>query len=86
VRRDSVIGTRNEQLRDKSSSPGNVKNFLHVAQTGSGAHLAFYPMGIGSFSPEMKRPGREADNSPPTSAEDKKMWIYTSTPTYAFMV
>jgi hypothetical protein len=27
----------------------------------------------------------EADHSPPTSAEVKQMWIYTSTPTYAFM-
>jgi hypothetical protein len=25
-------------------------------------------------------PGREADHSPPTSAEIKKIWIYTSTP------
>jgi hypothetical protein len=38
----------------------------------------------GSF-PGVKRPGREADHSPPTSAEVKKMWIYTSTPPYAFM-
>jgi hypothetical protein len=38
----------------------------------------------GSFS-EVKRPGREADHSPLTSAEVKKMWIYTSTPPYAFM-
>jgi hypothetical protein len=29
--------------------------------------------------------GRGADHSPPTSAEVKKMWIYTSTPPYAFM-
>jgi hypothetical protein len=35
--------------------------------------------------PGVKRPGREADHSPP-SAEVKKMWIYTSTPPYAFMV
>jgi hypothetical protein len=28
---------------------------------------------------------READHSPRTSAEVKKMWIYTSTPPYAFM-
>jgi hypothetical protein len=35
--------------------------------------------------PGIKRPGREADHSPPTSAEVKKMWIYTSTPPYAFM-
>jgi hypothetical protein len=32
------------------------------------------------------RPGREADHSPPTSAEVKKMCMYTSTPSYAFMV
>jgi hypothetical protein len=35
--------------------------------------------------PGVKRPGREADHSPSTSAEVKKMWIYTSTPPYAFM-
>jgi hypothetical protein len=33
----------------------------------------------------VKWQGRKADHSPPTSAEVKKMWIYTSTPTYAFM-
>jgi hypothetical protein len=39
-----------------------------------------YPVGTeGSF------PGGEADHSPPASAEAKKMWIYTSTPPYAFM-
>jgi hypothetical protein len=27
----------------------------------------------------------EADHSTPDSAEVKKMWIYTSTPQYAFM-
>jgi hypothetical protein len=35
--------------------------------------------------PGVKRQGREADHSPPTSAEVKKMWIYASTPPYAFM-
>jgi hypothetical protein len=34
---------------------------------------------------EVKRPGREADHSLPTSAEVKKMRIYTSTTPYAFM-
>jgi hypothetical protein len=34
---------------------------------------------------QIKRPGREVYHSPPTSAEVKKMWIYTSTPPYAFM-
>jgi hypothetical protein len=40
----------------------------------------------GLFPPGAKRPVREADHSPPASAEVKKMWIYTSTPPYAFMV
>jgi hypothetical protein len=31
------------------------------------------------FSAGVKRPGREVNHSPPTSAEVKKMWIYTST-------
>jgi hypothetical protein len=39
----------------------------------------------GALSPGVKRPGCEADHSAPTSAEVKKMWIYTSTPPYAFM-
>jgi hypothetical protein len=39
----------------------------------------------GALSPGVKRPGRKADHSPPTRAEVKKTWIYTSTPPYAFM-
>jgi hypothetical protein len=39
----------------------------------------------GALYPGVKRPGREADHSPPTSAEVKKTQIYTSTPPYAFM-
>jgi hypothetical protein len=39
----------------------------------------------GALSPGVKRPGREADHSPPASAEAKKMWIYTSTPPCTFM-
>jgi hypothetical protein len=35
--------------------------------------------------PGVKRPVRDAEHSPPTSAEVKKTWIYTSTPLYAFM-
>jgi hypothetical protein len=63
-----------------------VKNFLfHVVHTSSGAHPASYPVGTGGFSPGVKQLEREADHSPPTSAEVKKMWIYTSTPPYAFM-
>jgi hypothetical protein len=69
--------------RSRCSSPHRVKNFslLLVVQTCCGAHPASYPMGTG-----VKRPGREADHSPPANAEVKKMWIYTSTLPYAFKV
>jgi hypothetical protein len=60
-------------------------SLLHLLQTGFGVHPTSYTMGTGGSFPAVKRPGREADHSPPTSAEVKKMWIYTSTPPYAFM-
>jgi hypothetical protein len=41
--------------------------FAHV-QTGPGAHPASCTMGTGYF-PGVKRPGRGADHSPPSSAE-----------------
>jgi hypothetical protein len=54
----------------RGSSPGRIKNFLPVVQTGSGAHPASFSMGNrGSF------PGDKADYSPPTSAEVKITWI-----------
>jgi hypothetical protein len=40
---------------------------------------------LGSLSLRVKRPGHETDHSTSTSAEVKKMWVYTSTPPYAFM-
>jgi hypothetical protein len=45
-------------------------------------HIQYVP---GDISPGVKRPGREADHSPPTTVEVKKMWIYTYTSPYAFM-
>jgi hypothetical protein len=39
-----------------------------------------------ALSPSLKRPGREADHSLPSSADIKNTWSYTSTPSYAFMV
>jgi hypothetical protein len=38
----------------------------------------------GALSQGAKQQGREADHSPPTSAEVKKTWSYTSTPTVSF--
>jgi hypothetical protein len=37
-------------------------------QNGSGANPASYPMGTRDLSLGLKRPGREADHSPPSSA------------------
>jgi hypothetical protein len=34
---------------------------------------------------EVKRPGLEADHSPPATAKFKSTWIYTSTSPYIFM-
>jgi hypothetical protein len=40
-------------------------------------------MGTGYF-PGVKRPGSGADHPPPSSAEVRKEWSYTSTPLWAF--
>jgi hypothetical protein len=37
------------------------------------------------FSLGIKRPGREADHSPPSSTEDNNAWSYSSVPQYVFM-
>jgi hypothetical protein len=47
--------------------PVGVRFFAHV-QTGPGAHPAFCTVGTGSF-PGVKRPGRDADHPPPSTAE-----------------
>jgi hypothetical protein len=39
----------------------------------------------GALSLGVKRPGGEANHSPPSSAEVKNAWSYTSTPQYVFM-
>jgi len=38
------------------------------------------------FFPRVKWPGCEADPSPPSSAEVKRVWSYTSTLPYVSMV
>jgi hypothetical protein len=67
--------------------PAETGNFSlhHRVQNGSGAQPAFYPMGTRDFLPGVKRPEREAEDSPPSGAEVKNVWSYTSTPQYVFM-
>jgi hypothetical protein len=60
---DRAIGVR---------SPAGAKDFSSIlcVQTGSWAHPASFPMGTGDPFPGGKaRPGRDADHSPPSSAE-----------------
>jgi hypothetical protein len=76
---------RTGRRRGLSSSPVKVKNFLHIVQTGSGAHTASYPLDSGSNSLKVNQPGREAAHSHPTSAEVRKMYVYKSISAYALM-
>jgi hypothetical protein len=68
-----------ELLRPRgwSLNPGRVKNFLSSKLSRPALRSTQPPI---QWVPGVKRPGREVDHSPPTSAEVKKMWIYTSTP------
>jgi hypothetical protein len=63
-------------------SPGRVRNCLF--STSCRLALGFtqppIPWVPGDLSPWVKRQGCEADHLPPTSAEVKTLWIYTSTP------
>jgi hypothetical protein len=73
--------------RGRSSSPVRGKNF-HFSMSSRQAMGPNQPpiqWVLGALSPEVKRPGREADHSPPTSAVVKKRWVYTSTPPYISM-
>jgi hypothetical protein len=64
------------------------KNFLFYTASRPvlGPPSASYPKCTGASYRGIKRPGLEADFSTRTSAEVNKMWSYTSTPPYAFMV
>jgi hypothetical protein len=68
------------QPKGQSSSPGRVKNFLFCTSSRPALGPTQPPIQRvpGAVSSRVKRPEREVDHSPPTSAEVKKMWIYKS--------
>jgi hypothetical protein len=88
--RSSVLGTTIGYGLDdrwgRNSSASKVKNsyLLHVgpALGPTKPPIQWVPEALSSG---VKRPGHEADHSPPNSTEVKKTWVYTSTPTHAFM-
>jgi hypothetical protein len=62
-------------LDGRGSIPTEAEDFSSTlcVQTGSGAHPASYTLGTGGSFPGGKaRPRRDADHSPPPSAEVKK--------------
>jgi hypothetical protein len=82
--RDSVIGVATsygpgDQGFGVRVPVGDELSVHHFVQTGSEVHPTSYLMGTGGFSPGVKRSVREAEHSPPASAEVMKMWAYTYT-------
>jgi hypothetical protein len=71
-------------LDDRGSSvrfPVGAGNFLFITVSRAALGPTQPPIQWvpGALSLGVKRPGREADHSPPSSAEVKKVWSYTST-------
>ena len=63
----------------RGSNPGGGGGFSAPVQTGPGAQPASYTMDTASI-PGVKRPGRGADHTPPSSAEVKErveLFIYS---------
>jgi hypothetical protein len=59
-------------LDDRGSIPDGQRIFLLAPASGSRAHPAFYTVGtVGPFPGGKTWPGRDADHSPPSSAEVK---------------
>jgi hypothetical protein len=74
--------------RDQSSGPGRVKNFNFSISSRSALGSTQPPikrLPADYFPPGVKRQGREADHSPPSSDEVKKTRAYISTPPYVSM-
>jgi hypothetical protein len=84
--RDSSVGMLPDYGLDGRGSrvrfPAGVGNFSlhHRVQNGLGPTQPSIQWVQGAFSLGVKRPGHEADHSPPSSAEVKNAWNYTSTP------
>jgi hypothetical protein len=77
--RDSSVGIATRLRTGRSGFvglvPGGAGNssFRHYVQTGPEAHPVSYPIGTGgALSLGLKRPGLEADHSPPSSAKVKE--------------
>jgi hypothetical protein len=82
--RDSSLGIAlGYGLKDRGSIPGGGWEFFSSPPRPErlwGRPSLLSNGYLGALSLGKKRPGREADHSPPSSAEVKNAWSYTSTP------
>jgi hypothetical protein len=91
MRRDSSVGVALGYGLDYWSSrvrfPAVAGNFSlhHRVQNGSGSHPPPIQWVPGNLSLGVKRPGREADHTPPSSAKVKECVELHLHPQYAFM-
>jgi hypothetical protein len=74
-------GLRAGRERGQNSRLGRVKNF-NLSKSSTQPPIQWVP---GALSQVVKRRRRETDQSPSTSVEVKKTWVYTSTPSYVVM-
>jgi hypothetical protein len=77
-----VVGIATGRQRDRSSSLGRVESILFstASRPAVGSTQSLIQWVPAAVSLGVKRQGREADHSSPTSAQLKKSWIYTSLP------
>jgi hypothetical protein len=80
--RDSVVGIATGYTLEDREVGVRVSVGYRIFSTSSRTVLGPTQPPI---SPGVKRPGLEADHSSPTSAEVKKIWVYTTILPYAFM-
>jgi len=67
-------------LRNTTRNIYKSTSAVAIDQTGSGAHPVSYSMVTGIYFPGAKRPRRDADHSPASSAVVTDEWSYTSPP------
>jgi hypothetical protein len=89
VSRDSSVGIATAYgLDDRGVGvlvPVGSRIFSTSSRPALGPTQPRIPWVSGVFPPGVKQQWREDDQSPPATADVKKMWIYTSTSLYAFM-
>jgi hypothetical protein len=65
----------------KGLSPDRARTpLLHVYQTGYGDHPVSYPAVTAGCLPEVERPGRKSDHSPPNTSNVNKTWLVLTLP------